>query len=270
MIRDLKKIWMVGATAVLGLFLATTGYSRTITLTPENSLVLRGEVKGQNMATLTHRVMAGPQDKLYLFIDSPGGSIFAGLKLVDALRATDKRIVCVANTAISMAFVIFQACDERLIMDDAVLMQHVASYGLQGQEPNNFSLANFLHRMTQSMNRMQARRMGMTEEAFYDKVRDDWWMWGDEAVKNKAADQVVNVRCSKELINSYTVETVQVFIFTIKLKFSNCPLIPFPLSVGGEPEESKKTKQYKAEFQKMMDTFNPKATVERRFATPIR
>jgi ATP-dependent Clp protease protease subunit len=270
MIRGLKRFLMVGAAMVMGLFLASSGYSRTITLTPENSLVLRGEVRSQNMADLTHKVMSGKQDKLYLFIDSPGGSIFAGLKLVDALRATDKRIVCVANTAISMAFVIFQACDERLIMDDAILMQHVASYGLDGQEPNNFTFANFLHRMTQRMNHMQAQRMGMTDEAFYSKIRDDWWMWGDEAVKNKAADQVVDVKCSKELINSYTTETFQVFIFTIKLKFSNCPLIPFPVGVGGEPEESKKTEQYKAEFQKILDSFNPKSTVEKRFLTPIR
>lgn len=270
MIRGLKKFLMVGAAMTLGLFLATTGYSRTITLTPDSTLVLRGEVTGQNMAKLTHQVMAGAQDKIYLYIDSPGGSIFAGLKLVEALKATDKTVVCVANTAISMAFVIFQACDERLIVEDAILMQHVASYGLEGQEPNNFSFAGFLHRMTQGMNHMQAQRMGMTDAAFYSKIRDDWWMWGDEGVKNRAADSMVDVKCSKELINSYTIESVQVFIFTLKLKFSNCPLIPFPVSVGGEPEESKKTDQYRSEFKKMMDSFNPKATVERRFLTPIR
>lgn len=263
MLHRLGK-WLLGITTTIGLLCATTGYAREIVLTPTNALVLRGEVASDNMNALIHSIMTSKEDRLYLYIDSFGGSIFAGLKLIEAIKSTDKTIVCIANTAISMAFVILQSCDERLVVDDAVLMQHVASYGMEGQEPNNFTFAGFLHRVTKDLYKRQAERIGMAEEEFYKKIRDDWWLWDDEAVKANAADGKVLVKCSSELTKIYYTETIQVLFLSVELKFNACPLIPGPI-VSSVPKELKKSPDAIAALTKVLEKFNPRAMVERRF-----
>jgi len=264
MCKGLSK-WFIGIAVAIGLLAATAGYSRDIVFTPTNTLVLRGEVNATSANKLIHSILTSPEKDLYLFIDSPGGSIFAGLRLIEAIKASDKNIICVANTAISMAFAILQGCDERLIVEDAVLMQHMASYGVEGQEPNNYTFAGFIHRMVKGLDKQQADRIGLSENEFYSKIRDDWWLWDNEAIQANAADGKVSVTCSPELLKRYTTETFQVFIFTIKLKFSACPLIPGPIEGGNLPEDAKKTPGVKTELNRILETYNARAIAEKRF-----
>ena len=205
-----------------------------ITLTPSNTVVLDGEVNGNSVAQVMHDLYVSPAETQYLFINSPGGSIIDGLKLVNFLHSTDKNIVCVANFAASMAFVILQSCKTRLVTEDAVIMQHVASYSVQGQEPNNYSLVNFVRSIIKKMDKMQAERLGMTVEQFKSRTRDDWWLFDGDAVTEKAADGVVYPTCSPELAKQTKTITVRQFIFTAKLVVSGCPLIQGPLDVKSE------------------------------------
>lgn len=247
------------------IFAATAAPARaeTIKLEKANTFVIRGEVTSSSMNKLSHQILESKADKIYLFINSPGGSIFAGLKFMEAVKATDKKVICVADTAISMAFAILQGiCSERLIMENAVLMQHVAAYNLQGQEPNNYTFSRFLHSMALSLYANQAKRMGMAYADFYSKIRDDWWMWGEEAVQANAADRVVNVKCSKDMLSSYSVEKIQVFIFTVELKFSSCPLISGPAGVNA-PEEAFKMPGFGKALQDALDSYSPKSLVEK-------
>lgn len=268
--RKLFKVSLGVLTAVSAVALIATAAparAETITLEKDNTFVIRGEVTGNSMNKLSHQILESKADKIYLFIDSPGGSIFAGLRFMEAVKATDKKVVCVANTAISMAFAILQGvCSERLVMENSVLMQHVAAYNLEGQEPNNYTMAGFLHSMAIALYAGQAKRMGMSYSDFYSKIRDDWWMWGKEAIANNAADRVVNVKCSKDMLKSYTIEEFQVFMFTIKLKFSQCPLISGP-TVVNTPEEAVKTPGFPKALADLLETYNTRSTVEKTVTT---
>lgn len=249
---------------------AKPAVAEEITLNSSNLLVLRGEVGWENMVKLSHKVLTSKADKIYLFIDSPGGSIFSGLKLVEAIKASDKTVVCIANTAISMAFIIFQACDERLIVPDAVLMQHMPSYGMEGQEPNNYQFAKFIHSVGAALYKMQAERMGMRVADFYTKVRDDWWMFDDEGVKNNAADRMVTVKCSPELLQKYTVETQRIFIFVIKIKFSGCPLIAGPVEDDAKtavPGIQLNSPAFQRAYTRVMDSYNSRSAAEKMMRT---
>lgn len=264
--RTWFKVGLGAIVAMLTIVLVSTAAparADTIALEKDNTFVIRGEVTGAGMNKLSHQILESKADKVYLFIDSPGGSIFAGLKFMEAVKATDKKVICVANTAISMAFAIFQGiCSERLIMENAVLMQHVASYGLEGQEPNNFTFSKFLHSMAVALYAGQAKRMGMSYNDFYGKIRDDWWMWGDEAIANNAADRVVSVKCSKDMLSSYSTETINVLFFTIKLKFSNCPLISGPAGVSA-PEEASKNPAFPKALADALEAYNSRSTAEK-------
>lgn len=203
-------------------------------MTAKNTVVLRGEVTSSSISRVIRQINESSEKELYLFITSPGGSIIAGNQLVYLLKTTEKKITCVANIAVSMAFVILQACENRVVLPHAIVMQHVASYGLRGEAPNNLSRVKFLHRMLKQMDEAQAKRIGMSYKEFKSKIRNDWWLFGDESVKSNVADRVGTVKCSPELTKSRIKEKVQVFIFTIDVVWSGCPLVEYPVKIGDE------------------------------------
>ena len=256
-----------GILALVGIVLGTvllTGPVRaeTIALTPENTVTLRGEVSNDSVAKVTNEILLSKADHLYLFIDSPGGSIFAGLRLISALHASDKKVTCIANTAISMAFVILQACDQRLILDKALLMQHVAAYSLEGQEPNNTTWAAFFHKLMYDLDSRQAKRLDMTADAFRAKTRNDWWMWGQEAIENKAADKIVDVTCSPEMFTQFDITRINVLWIKVDLKFFKCPLVSTLVSYS-TPDETKKPVGFDKQFEIQKEQFNANAVAEK-------
>jgi hypothetical protein len=74
---------------------------------------------------------------------------------------------------------------------------------------------------------MQASKIGMSLSAFRLKTYNDWWSFGEVAVKNNCADEVANVVCSHKMVNSnFTVSKMNMDYI-----YSQCPLIPEPLEV---------------------------------------
>lgn len=202
-----------------------------ITLEPNNVITLRGEVDSTSVSKVVDQIAASPSKTLFLFIDSPGGSVVDGVILMDAIRSSGKRIRCVVSSAASMAFSITQACHERLVLDNAILMQHVGSYTIRGQSPNNNSLNSFVQRLFDRLSARDAKRIGMTLKDFKAKIRDDWWLFGDEAVAAGVADKVVAVRCSEELTKKRVVERAFVMFGSVEVVYSGCPLASDPLEI---------------------------------------
>ncbi|MEM4379578.1 MAG: ATP-dependent Clp protease proteolytic subunit [Thermoplasmatales archaeon] len=212
-----------------------------LVLDGSNAVVLRGEVTGESVAKLSTQILETSGDTLNLYISSPGGSIIAGMQLINVLKSSGKKVNCIASIAASMAFVILQACDTRQVMDSSILMQHVASYGLKGDAPNNLSRVKFIHKMLKDMDEAQASRLGMDLKEFRGKIRNDWWLFGKESVEVKAADNVIQVTCTPELAKKRITEKFTVFIFKVKVVWSGCPIIEEPLEVGLDDDSLKRT-----------------------------
>lgn len=229
------------------------------------TLVLQGEVNGESVAKIEAALLESKDDEVTLYIASPGGSIMDGMALADLIRDSGKTVKCVAGFAASMAFAILQSCQERYVLDHSLIMQHVPSYGVNGQEPNNWSLAKLVHRLSKKMDQFQATRMGMTLAAFRAKVRNDWWMYGDEAVDNNAADEVVTASCTPELTKQRRKEKQQTLFWTMNVEYSACPLIDAPLKVEatnvGQP-----SLDGQREYKKIMEKLNVRAYLEALFA----
>lgn len=234
--------------------------STKISLSEKNLVVLRGEVSSESVAKLSQQIIASEEKEIYLYISSPGGSILAGESLIYAMRTSGKKINCIVSVGISMAFAIAQGCDKRYVMPHSIMMQHVASYGIQGQDPNNRSMFKFTTEMIEELDRAQAKRLNMPLSEFKAKTRDDWWMYGENSVKNGAADAVAEVSCSRELAQKTYKEKIRVFIFTVDVEWSACPLIESPLKV--ELAESKNIAPSKKEHSKIQNVIKNLNTYE--------
>lgn len=235
----------------------------------DNTIVLRGEVDGTSVSKAISALMTAQGDTVNLFLSSPGGSVMDGVQLVQAIRSVNKKVVCVTDFSASMSFVILQACDERVVLESSILMQHVPSFGLRFQpQPNAIAFVEFLKQMTNAIDAAQAKRMELPVERFKQLVRDDYWLFGRDAVKAKAADRVAQAVCTPDLVNKEEKQTISLFNGFVRLNitWSKCPLITEPKSVEiarngtltpaqelNLQKQMTKILDYKAEARKMID-----------------
>ena len=196
-----------------------------------NTVVLRGEISNDSTSKALTELMQIKGDTAYLFLSSPGGSVIAGLKFIDGMRGLGKRIVCVTDFSASMSFVILQACHDRLVFNSSIIMQHVPSMGARGEYPNFKAFVGLLDRVTEQTDRAQAKRMGISVEEFRNRIANDYWLFGGDAVKAKAADSVTLAQCSADLIEKRVSQNINLLFFSINVVWSGCPLITAPLSV---------------------------------------
>src|SRR5690606_34734477 len=75
-----------------------------------------------------------------------------------------------------------------------------------------------------------AKRLGMEVKAYEDKIVNEYWVYGYDAVNEKAADEQVLAKCGESLNGSDVVE-FQTFFGPVKVTFSKCPLIKEPESI---------------------------------------
>jgi len=170
-----------------------------VVLDSSNTLFLRGAINNELSNNIIKKIHSIEDDTIVLYIKSPGGSVQAGNRIVqvmDAMTANGKDIVCIAEEAYSMAFIIFQACATRYVMSSSVLMQHQMALMTVGQIERIRSQMKMYESVERELNQRQADRLQMSLKEFEANVSNDWWMYGSDIMKNKAADRVIHAMCS--------------------------------------------------------------------------
>jgi ATP-dependent Clp protease protease subunit len=227
----------------------STATATTINLTPDNHVIFRGEVNDTSANSvlidlLDLALKRGTKDyPIYLVMDSGGGAIDAGLGFVEVAKSIPN-LQTVTIFAASMASAIVEALPgKRNIIAPGILMFHRAKGGVEGQfETGELETRLDLYKrlVRTQLEQPNADRMGMSLETYKAKVKDEMWILGSESVKAKAADEVVTVTCSKELLQAYDYQTFSIMgLFTVKVKFSKCPMLR-----GGEVTNKKDEEAY--------------------------
>lgn len=191
-----------------------------ITLNSTNSLILKGEINKQtvnqlliNLHNLNHK------NKLYLFLDTHGGSVEEGYKIIS--EVSKNNISCIVEKAYSMGFAILQACKKRYMLPFGKIMQHQISFGVSDEKAKVESYLKYIQQVEQKLAGMQAKRIGIPVERFRQKTYNDWWMFGEHAILEKCADKIVNIKCDPKLSKErFTLSTSFYEYF-----YSKCPLI---------------------------------------------
>lgn len=210
--------------------------NQKVVLSPTNSVVWRGEVSGYS-ATQTALKLAVLAVKrgikgypLYLVLDSPGGSIPAGNMFIDFAK-TISNLKTITIFSASMAAAIVESLPgERLITQNGELMFHRAYAGVEGQVEVG-ELETRLAMIKDEVRKMEiinAGRLGLTLDAYKERVRNEMWLDADESLANKAADRVVDIYCTQEMIFRKDEVVLQAFFGIVKFSFSECPLFRVP------------------------------------------
>jgi len=230
--------------AIIGLLvaglIADCAEGKTITL-DKDMVVLRGEVGDDSISSTIRAISKVKGKKVLMYITSPGGSVIAGDRFIEFMKTSGKKFTCIADFAASMAISIFQQCDNRYVMTNGILMQHVASWGVNGQDPNNRALIKLIDALLSKLERGTSKAMRMGVAKYKKLIRDDIWMYGKVALRFNAADKVVQVKCSPELYRKRVKITQDTMFGSYDAIFSGCPLISSPIGATGQVQTHSKS-----------------------------
>lgn len=136
-----------------------------------------------------------PDKDVHLYINSPGGSVSAGLAIYDTMQyiRPDVSTICVGMAA-SMASVLLSAGakGKRFALPHSRVMIHQPLGGAQGQATDIAIHAREILRIRQEMNEILALHTGKTAEKIQEDTERDHFMTAQEAMEYGLVDRVVD------------------------------------------------------------------------------
>lgn len=144
-------------------------------------------------ADIAAKIDAIDASEIVVSINSPGGNIFDGIAIYNALRAHPARIVTrVDGLAASIASIIAQAGDERQMMSGSQLMIHNAWGVSVGDAGDHRKMAEVLDHQNVVIAEIYAQHSGMEASAVLDLMAAETWYTASAAVEAGLADAVTN------------------------------------------------------------------------------
>jgi len=127
-------------------------------------------------------------------INSPGGSVFEGIAIANALRSHPANVVIqVDSVAASIASVIAMAGDRVEMAPNAMIMIHEASGVCLGNAADMEEMAQLLALISDNIADAYAAKAGGTRESWREQMRNETWFLPDAAVEAGLADEALTV-----------------------------------------------------------------------------
>ena len=135
-----------------------------------------------------------PSKDICLYINSPGGSVSAGLAIYDTMRyiKCDVSTICIGMAASMGAFLLAGgAKGKRYALPNAEIMIHQPLGGAQGQATEIEIAAKHILQTKEKLNRMLAENCGKSVEIVAADTDRDNWMTAEEAQEYGLIDKVI-------------------------------------------------------------------------------
>jgi ATP-dependent Clp protease protease subunit len=173
-------------------------YSR---LLKERVIFIVGPIEDQManlvVAQLLFLESENPDKDIHLYINSPGGSVTAGLSIYDTMQfiKPDVSTMCVGQAASMGAFLLSGGTKgKRLILPNARTMIHQPSGGAQGQATDIEIQAKEILFLRERLNRMLSEHTGQSMEVIERDTERDRFMSAEQSVEYGLVDQVLTAR----------------------------------------------------------------------------
>ena len=140
-----------------------------------------------------------PETDISLYINSPGGSAYAGMAIYDAIQYVkpDVRTVCIGMGMSAAAMVLAAgAPGKRSVLPNAKVMIHQGSAGFRGTPADIQIAAREITEMTERMAQIIARHSGQELAQVMADIDRDRFMTPEEAVAYGIVDEVLEGRTS--------------------------------------------------------------------------
>lgn len=135
-----------------------------------------------------------PDKDIYLYINSPGGSVTAGMAIYDTMQyiKCDVSTICMGMAASMGAFLLSSGTKgKRLALPNSEVMIHQPLGGMQGQASDMKIAADHILRTKEKLNKILAENTGKSiDEIAVDTDRDNW-LTAEQAMEYGLVDKVI-------------------------------------------------------------------------------
>ena len=155
------------------------------------------DVANTVVAQLLFLEMEDPDQDIYLYINSPGGSVTAGMAIYDTMQyiKPQVRTVCIGMAASMGAFLLMAGQKgKRCALPNSEVMIHQPLGGAQGQATDVAIHAEWLIRTKEKMTRMKAEMTGQDIETVRRDLERDHFMTAEEALAYGVIDEIIQPR----------------------------------------------------------------------------
>ena len=149
------------------------------------------------MAQLLHLESDDPDKDVYLYINSPGGSITSLFAIYDTMQYIKPEVntVCMGMAASAAAVILAGgAPGKRFALPHARVMLHQPHGGTQGQASDIEIQARLIVQMREQLNRILAEHTHQTYEKVSSDTERDFWMIAEEARNYGIVDAILTRR----------------------------------------------------------------------------
>lgn len=173
-------------------------------LLKERVIFLTGQVEDHManliVAQLLFLESENPEKDIYIYINSPGGSVTAGLSIYDTMRyiKPDIATVCVGQAASMGAFLLSGGTKgKRYCLPNARVMIHQPLGGFQGQATDFEIHAREILGVKEKLNRLMADHTGKTYDEIVNDTERDRFLSAQQALDYGLIDTILSKRDAK-------------------------------------------------------------------------
>lgn len=161
-------------------------------------IFLTGQIDSNNANYIIMKLLmmdSVSHDDIYLYINSPGGSVTDGLAIIDTMNHIKSDVITIAiGTAASMAAVILSAGTKgkRFALENANILIHQIMGGVQGQATDIEIAYNHIAKLKDKLLDILAKNTGKKKDRIKDDSDRDYWLDAKEAISYGLIDALAS------------------------------------------------------------------------------
>lgn len=174
------------------------GYDLASRLLKDRIILMFSEVNDDLACSIIAQMLylesVDPNKDIYLYINSPGGSVSAGLGIYDTMRhlKCDVSTICVGLAASMGAFLLSSGTKgKRTSLANSQIMIHQPLGGAQGQATDIEITARNILRIKDRLNTILSKNTGQPLEKIQNDTERDNWMFPEEALEYGLIDKII-------------------------------------------------------------------------------
>lgn len=165
------------------------------------NILLIGEINDELSASVISQLLyldVREDSPIHLYINSPGGSVTAGLAIYDTMKSLKNKVytICMGQAS-SMAAVILSGGERRFSLPHAEVMIHQPSGETGGQSVDISIVATHMEKIRKELNAILAKNCNRNVEEILQRTDRDFWMNAGEALEFGIIDEIVEERRKK-------------------------------------------------------------------------
>ena len=176
-------------------------YDIYLRLLKERIIFLTGQINDNVASLVTAQLLfleaEDPKKEIYLYINSPGGLVTAGLGIYDTMQYVkpDISTLCIGQAASMGSFLLAAGTNgKRFSLPNSRIMVHQPSAGFKGQATDIEIHAKEVLSMKSNLNKLYSKHTGQAVDAIEEALERDNFMSPDEALKFGIIDEIQEKR----------------------------------------------------------------------------